>query len=71
MATLYSGWQVNHKKRAGRLCGWFVLLVLILLIAAFSAIVAKLHVDEPSVPTVYLLSIIVALLLGYLIYRKM
>ena len=46
------------KERAGKLCGWFVFLVLILLIAAYSAVVGKLHVDEPSVPTVYLLSIL-------------
>ena len=58
------------KERAGKLCGWFVLLVLILLIAAYSAIVSELHVGQPSVPTVYLFSIIVALFLGYLIYRK-
>jgi len=42
------------KERAGKIFAWFVLFVLILLIAAFSAIIGKLHVAQPSVPTVYL-----------------
>ena len=58
------------KERAGKIFSWFVLFVLILLIAAFAAIIGKLHVDQPSVPTVYLLTILIALFLGYLLYKR-
>lgn len=58
------------KERAGKIFAWFVLFVLILLIAAFSAIIGKLYVAQPSVPTVYLLTILIALFLGYLLYKR-
>lgn len=58
------------KERAGKIFSWFVLFVLILLIAAFAAIIGKLHVEQPSVPTVYLLTILIALFLGYLLYKR-
>lgn len=57
------------KDRTGKLFSWFVFLVLILIIAAFGAIIGQLHVKQPEVPTVYLLTILIALLFGFLLYK--
>ena len=57
------------RKRTGRIFSWFVFLVLILLIASFGAIIGQLHVKQPEVPTVYILTIMIALFFGYLLYK--
>lgn len=65
-------WIAGHiiKERTGKIFSWFVLFTLILLIAAYSAIIGKLHVDQPSIPTIFLLSIPIASFLGFLLYKK-
>lgn len=56
-------------KRTGKLFYWLVFFLLILVIAAFGAVVNGMFVGTPEIPTAYLLKIIAALILGVLIYR--
>ena len=57
------------KKRTGYVFQWFVLFVLILVVAAFGAVVGKMFVGDPRVPSAYLFKIGAALILGQLLYR--
>lgn len=57
------------KERTGYAFSWFVLFALILVVAAFGAILGKIFVAQPAVPTAYFLKIIAALILGVLMYR--
>ena len=57
------------KKRTGYFFAWFILFVLILLVAAFGAILGKIFVAKPQVPSTYFLQIVAALILGVLLYR--
>ncbi len=57
------------KKRTGYAFAWFIFFVLILVVAAFGAVLGKVFVKQPAVPTAYLLKIGAALILGVLLYR--
>jgi len=57
------------KKRTGYLFAWFIFFVLILIVAAFGAVLGKIFVARPQVPSSYLLTIAAALILGVLLYR--
>ncbi len=57
------------KKRTGYIFAWFIFFVLILVVAAFGAVLGKIFVAKPQVPSAYLLKIIAALILGILLYR--
>ncbi len=57
------------KKRTGYAFSLFIFFVLILVVAAFGAVLGKLYVKQPGVPTAYLFKIGSALFLGYLLYR--
>ncbi len=57
------------KPRTGKIFAWFILFVLILVVAAFSAVVGKTFVANPSVATASMLFIAVALIMGVLMYR--
>jgi carbon starvation protein len=57
------------KKRTGYVFAWFIFFVLILVVAAFGAVLGKLYVKQPGVPTAYLFKIFSALILGYLLYK--
>ncbi|MDL1956266.1 MAG: carbon starvation protein A [Candidatus Desulfofervidus auxilii] len=57
------------KKRTGYLFAWFILFVLILVVAAFGAVLGKIFVAKPQVPPSYFLQIVAALILGLLLYR--
>ncbi len=56
-------------KRTGTLFYWLVFFLLILVIAAFGAVLGGIFVRQPAVPSAYILKIIAALILGVLIYR--
>jgi carbon starvation protein len=56
-------------KRTGRMFYWLVFFLLVLVIAAFGAVLAGMFESNPKVPSSYLLKIIAALILGVLIYR--
>ncbi len=56
-------------KRTGKLFYWLVFFLLILVIAAFAAVVGKTFVGDPKVPTAFFLMVLAALILGYLMYR--
>lgn len=47
----------------------FILIVLILVVAAFASIIGKVFVSEPSVPMANILLIANALIFGFLLYR--
>jgi carbon starvation protein len=57
------------KKRTGYVFQWFVLFVLILVVAAFGAVVGKMFAGDPRIPSAYLFKIGAALILGQLLYR--
>ncbi|NOX21025.1 MAG: carbon starvation protein A [Nitrospirae bacterium] len=57
------------KRRTGYAFSWFIFFVLILVVAAFGAVLGKLYVKQPGVPTAYIFKIGSALLLGVLLYR--
>ncbi len=57
------------KERTGYAFSWFVLFALVLVVAAFGAILGKIFVAQPAVPMAYFLKIIAALILGVLMYR--
>ncbi len=57
------------KERTGYAFSWFVLFTLILVVAAFGAVLGKIFVSEPAVPTAYIFQTIAAIVLGILMYR--
>ncbi len=57
------------KPRTGKIFAWFILFVLILVIAAFSAIVAQTFIASPAVALASLFFILIAIPLGLLMYR--
>ncbi len=57
------------KKRTGYIFAIFIFFVLVLVVAAFGAVLGKLFVKIPAVPTSYLIKIVGALILGVLLYR--
>jgi len=57
------------KKRTGYVFAWFIFFVLILVVAAFGAVLGKLYVKQPAVPSAYIFKIFSALILGYLLYK--
>ncbi len=57
------------KKRTGYIFSWFIFFVLILVVAAFGAVLGKIFAAKPQVPSAYLLKIVAALILGVLLYR--
>lgn len=56
-------------KRTGRLFYWLVFFLLILIIAAFGAVIGGMFVSDPAVPTAFFFMVIAALILGVLMYR--
>ncbi len=56
-------------KRTGTLFYWIVFFLLILVIAAFGAVLGGMFASSPAVPSAYILKIVAALILGVLIYR--
>ncbi|NOY08639.1 MAG: carbon starvation protein A [Spirochaetes bacterium] len=56
-------------KRTGILFYWLVFFLLILVIAAFGAVLGGIFVRDPAVPSAYILKILAALILGVLMYR--
>jgi len=56
-------------KRTGTAFYWLVFFLLILVVAAFSAVVGGMFVKTPAIASAYVWSIIAALILGVLIYR--
>jgi carbon starvation protein len=57
------------KKRTGYVFEWFVLFVLILIVAAFGSIIGKMFAGDPRVPSAYLFKVLAALVLGRLMYK--
>ncbi len=57
------------RRRTGYAFALFIFFVLILVVAAFSAVLGNLYIKQPAVPTAYLFKIGAALLLGILLYR--
>ena len=57
------------KKRTGYIFAIFIFFVLVLVVAAFGAVLGKLFVKIPAVPTAYLIKIAGALILGAMLYR--
>jgi len=56
-------------KRTGYAFYWIVFFLLILVVAAFAAIIGGMFVRTPAIASAYLYKIIAALILGVLIYR--
>ncbi|RKX83676.1 MAG: carbon starvation protein A [Spirochaetes bacterium] len=56
-------------KRTGTLFYWLVFFLLILVIAAFGAVLGGMFVSSPAVPSAYILKVLAALILGVLMYR--
>ncbi len=57
------------KKRTGYIFAWFIFFVLILVVAAFGAVLGKIFVKVPAVPSAYMFKIAAGLILGVLLYR--
>lgn len=57
------------KKRTSYIFAWFILFVLILVVAAFGAVLGGIFVKQPAVPTAYFLQIAFALALGFVMYK--
>ncbi|MCF7936209.1 MAG: carbon starvation protein A [Synergistales bacterium] len=57
------------SKRTGKLFYWLVFFLLILVIAAFGAVIGGMFVSDPAVPSAFFLMVIAALILGILMYR--
>ncbi|PID57559.1 carbon starvation protein A [candidate division KSB3 bacterium] len=58
------------KKRTGVVFEWFVLFVLILVVAAFGAIIGNMFKGDPRLPSSFLFLIIAALIMGRLLYKS-
>jgi len=56
-------------KRTGILFYWLVFFLLILVIAAFGAVLGGMFAKTPEIPSAYIMKIISALILGVLLYR--
>ncbi|HPX11733.1 MAG TPA: carbon starvation CstA family protein, partial [Syntrophales bacterium] len=56
-------------KRTGTAFYWLVFFLLILVVAAFSAVIGGMFVKTPAIASAYVWSIVAALILGVLIYR--
>lgn len=56
-------------KRTGTAFYWLVFFLLILVVAAFSAVIGGMFVKTPAIASAYVWSIAAALILGVLIYR--
>ncbi len=71
----YDGYSVQWvagkviKKRTSYIFAWFILFVLILVVAAFGAVLGGIFVHKPAVPTAYFLQIAFALILGFVMYK--
>ncbi len=57
------------SSRTGKNFYWLVFFLLILIIAAFGAVIAGMFIHDPSVASSYIFIIISALLLGVMMYR--
>ncbi|MBW2149582.1 MAG: carbon starvation protein A [Deltaproteobacteria bacterium] len=57
------------EKRSGKVFAWFVFFMLILVVAAFAAVLGGIFTRQPAVPTAYILKICAALILGQLLYK--
>lgn len=57
------------QKRTGYLFSWFVEATLILLMAAFMAIIGNMFVKQPAVPSASFFFIIAAVIFGWILYR--
>ncbi len=57
------------KKRTSYIFAWFIFFVLILVVAAFGAVLGKIFVKQAAVPTAYFLQIFFAIILGFIMYR--
>ncbi len=56
-------------KRTGRAFYWLVFFLLVLVVAAFAAIIGGIYTKTPAVASAYIFKIIAALILGFLLYR--
>ncbi|MDZ7760850.1 MAG: carbon starvation protein A [Desulfovermiculus sp.] len=56
-------------KKTGRGFYWLVFFLLILVVAAFAAIIGGMFVKTPEIASTYFLKIVAALILGVLMYR--
>ncbi len=56
-------------KRTGTAFYWLVFFLLILIVAAFAAVIGGLYVKTPAVGSSYVFKIVAALILGVLLYR--
>ena len=56
-------------KRTGRAFYWIVFFLLVLVVAAFGAIVGRIYTSTPAVASAYVFKIGAALILGVLLYR--
>ena len=71
----YDGYSVQWvagkviKKRTSYIFAWFILFVLILVVAAFGAVLGGIFVKKPAVPTAYFLQIAFAFILGFVMYK--
>ncbi|MBN1557825.1 MAG: carbon starvation protein A [Lentisphaerae bacterium] len=57
------------SRRTGRIFYWLVFFLLVLVIAAFGAVLGGMFVANPQVPSSYILKVFAALVLGVLMYR--
>ncbi len=56
-------------KKTGRSFYWIVFFLLVLVVAAFAAVVGRMFVATPAIASAYIWSIVAALILGVLLYR--
>jgi carbon starvation protein len=56
-------------KRTGRAFYWIVFFLLVLVVAAFGAIIGGIYTKSPAVASAYIFKIMAALILGVLLYR--
>jgi carbon starvation protein len=74
-STRYDGKSIQFVasdllgKKTGRGFYWLVFFLLILVVAAFAAIVGGMFVKTPEIASTYVLKIVAALILGVLMYR--
>ncbi len=57
------------KRRTGYIFAWFIFFVLILVVAAFGAVLGKIFVAKPQVPSSCIMMIVAAIILGTLLYQ--
>lgn len=58
------------QKRTGYIFSWFILATLVLLMAAFMAVIGKLFVGQPAVPSASFFFIVAAVIFGWMLYRQ-